>query len=690
MSFVVTLITLLLTAASARAEGLILWHSYRGSEAQTLEEFAQLLDSSVKVVAIPADKLSDKVSNAIAIDDAPDVIISAHEKIVEWRHGLAPVYFGDEPDLRVAIDAVSRDGVHYGHPFAVKSVALLHRAGRRPATLNALARPADGFPLGFDLREFYFVAPFALPLTPLVQEESLVLAPAMPAFAWLRQASHDRFIPRGMNHAQLMADFEAGRIEALITGPWALGELSARTLATVEVSPLPPVELASRHTMTPRPFLTVDAIFVTKRAPEAAHQLARALASRTFAKVRATRAQQIPPFTDGIVENPLLLAFAEQARTAIPMPSGRAMSAAWLPLQHLVEGVVNTTEDLATLIAATEAEHRAFLVPVVSRGGMLVVVLAFAGVAGLIVAALRSSKRAKASRHLQHQPLAGLIAPATIFGVLFVVLPLLVGLLLCFFDFSEEGAGAYSAMGFRFVGLGNFVSILSGTRFWWTLFVTVLWTVCNLLLSVGLGVVVALLLASPSLPLRGWFRVLLVLPWAVPNYISALAFRGLFDVERGAVNQMLVWLGAAPVDWYARFFTSFCTNLITNVWLGFPFMMVVTLGALQTIPQEQREAMLLDGATAWQRFVHLTVPSIAPVMAPAVLLSTAWTFNMFNVVYLVSGGSPRGETDILVSEAYRWAFERGHRYGLAAAYCVLIALILSLFMAWMKRSKESV
>jgi arabinogalactan oligomer / maltooligosaccharide transport system permease protein len=125
------------------------------------------------------------------------------------------------------------------------------------------------------------------------------------------------------------------------------------------------------------------------------------------------------------------------------------------------------------------------------------------------------------------------------------------------------------------------------------------------------------------------------------------------------------------------------------VWLGFPFMMVTVLGALQAIPQDLYEAARVDGAGPWRRFVHVTLPLVGPALIPAVVLGTIWTFNMFNVVFLVSEGQPEGATDILVTEAYRWAFARNGRYGYAAAYSLIIFAILLAYSALTKRLVQS-
>jgi arabinogalactan oligomer/maltooligosaccharide transport system permease protein len=150
----------------------------------------------------------------------------------------------------------------------------------------------------------------------------------------------------------------------------------------------------------------------------------------------------------------------------------------------------------------------------------------------------------------------------------------------------------------------------------------------------------------------------------------------MFHRQLGAINAVITALGGHPVSWFARFSTAFAANVATNVWLGFPFMMVVTLGALTSIPKDLYEAAAVDGATAWQRFRNVTVPLLRPSLAPSIAMGAVWTFNMFNVIFLVSGGEPDGDTEILVTEAYRWAFTRQAQYGYAAAYAVLIFGIL--------------
>ncbi|HTM21420.1 MAG TPA: sugar ABC transporter permease, partial [Kofleriaceae bacterium] len=301
-------------------------------------------------------------------------------------------------------------------------------------------------------------------------------------------------------------------------------------------------------------------------------------------------------------------------------------------------------------------------------------------IAGAVAWAEHRGHLARAGAELRRQRAAyTFLGPAALAMLILVAVPFVIGLVLGFYD-HHHGEWTY-------VGLDNFAEILSGggrsldepLNFWFTLGVTVLWTAVNLVLHVTLGVTLALLLRQKWLRGRTAFRMLLILPWAIPNYITGLIWHGMFDEQHGAIDSLLSLFGIDQVHWFSSWATSFTANVVTNTWLGFPFMMVVALGALESIPRELDEAAEVDGASAWQRFRHVTLPHLRPALAPAVVLGAIWTFNMFNVIYLVSDGRPNGSTDILVTEAYRWAFERGERYGLASAYAVLIFLVLLLW-----------
>jgi ABC-type sugar transport system permease subunit len=267
------------------------------------------------------------------------------------------------------------------------------------------------------------------------------------------------------------------------------------------------------------------------------------------------------------------------------------------------------------------------------------------------------------------------VGPAVLATVLLIFVPFAVGVGLSFV--SHEST---------FVGLDHYVEVVAGffddktdSHFLRTLGHTVLWTVLNVSLHVVFGLALALVLNQPDLKGKGIYRVLLILPWAVPNYITALTWKWMFNTQYGPINSMLGALGLGQVDWLGQSaLTNFVANLATNVWLGFPFMMVISLGALQSIPADLYEAASIDGASAWQRFRHVTLPLMRPALFPAIILGTIWTFNAFNIIYLVSGGAPDHRTDILITEAY-YIFTVLRRTGLAAAYSVIIFLMLLVY-----------
>jgi arabinogalactan oligomer/maltooligosaccharide transport system permease protein len=281
------------------------------------------------------------------------------------------------------------------------------------------------------------------------------------------------------------------------------------------------------------------------------------------------------------------------------------------------------------------------------------------------------------------------VLPAMIAMLVLVIFPFLYGVAISFTDQTIYNTGQPLTQ--LWVGLENYAHILSdfsittrapdGSRvfnyqnFYWTLAFTIVWTVTNVAIGVTVGLFLALILNTTGLKLRPIYRVLLILPWAMPNYITALIWKGMFHRQFGVINQMIQIFGGRPISWFDTPFTSFLTVLSTNGWLSFPFMMVISLGALQSIPGEIYEAARVEGASRWQQFRAITLPSLKPALIPAIIISVVWTFNMFNIIFLVSEGEPAHSTEILITQAYKFAFQQ-YRYGYAAAYAVIIFLIL--------------
>jgi arabinogalactan oligomer / maltooligosaccharide transport system permease protein len=294
---------------------------------------------------------------------------------------------------------------------------------------------------------------------------------------------------------------------------------------------------------------------------------------------------------------------------------------------------------------------------------------------------------------------AMVLPTVAVLGVL-VLLPLVQGVYQSFTDLNESnqrseickktlGGGetcSPNPNASQFVGLDNYVDVLTGAQghFWLQFTNTVVWTVACVAFHYGLGLGLAVML-NRSFRGRGFYRVALIVPWAVPAFVAAFAWRFLFDENFGLINATLRALGGTGVSWFDDRWTSLFTAIVANIWLGVPFMMVAILGGLQSIPADLYEAAEMDGATAWQRFRNVTLPGLRPVSSTVVLLGTIWTFNMFPIIYFVTRGQPAGETEILVTGAYRAAFEGIRDYSLAATYGVLILSILVVYAGVYKR-----
>lgn len=352
-------------------------------------------------------------------------------------------------------------------------------------------------------------------------------------------------------------------------------------------------------------------------------------------------------------------------------------------------GNVDAAKVGVELASARSGVRRAFLL----LGALALGLLAFVGLGG--AAAFARTLRT-------HRVAYAYVLPAMVGMLVLVFFPFLYGIVISFTDSTIYNTNA--PLSDIFVGVRNYVSILSDFRiaqhaadgglvfnyqnFYWTLWITVVWTITNVTFGVTVGLILALILNTKGLAMKPAYRVLLILPWAMPNYITALIWRGMFHQQFGVVNQVLQMLGAEPVSWFETPFTSFLTALATNGWLSFPFMMVISLGALQSIPADLYEAARVDGASRWEQFTAITLPSLKPALVPAIILSVVWTFNMFNIVYLVTAGEPAGSTEILVTQAYKFAFEK-YRYGYAAAYSTVIFGILLVYGTFQNRMTKA-
>ncbi len=250
----------------------------------------------------------------------------------------------------------------------------------------------------------------------------------------------------------------------------------------------------------------------------------------------------------------------------------------------------------------------------------------------------------------------------------------------------------------NFVGLQNYAQIFTGDlpvpianfSFWNILAFNLIWTFTNVPFHVIIGVLIAVLLNVKGLWFKRFYRTIYILPIVLPSLVIAVVWRNMFDSQYGAINQFLSSIahifGGAPVTlrWldqvdpplsFLPLPLSYFALLFCNIWLGWPFMMIVATGALQSIPGDLYEAASIDGASSRQSFFKITVPLLRPAMVPAAVYGIVATFNLFNLIYLMSQGGPLRQTEILVTTAYRLVNEQ-RLYGVAAAFCVIIFFVL--------------
>ncbi|MDC0684150.1 extracellular solute-binding protein [Sorangium atrum] len=710
---------ILLLPALAAAAPIRLWHAYRDDEARALDAIVAAFEGEeVEVLAVPFDAYASKLQAAIPMGEGPDLFIDAHERLGDFRARdlVAPVGDALEPGGEAvfqgpALAAVRQGGEILGLPISQKCVALYMNTAlvkEAPATLEdieALAGslPQGVYPLAYEAANAYahmpILAAFGGAMLGEDDEFGFVGPGPERSLELVRSLIARRIVPEDANGALVTDLFNAGRAAFVISGPWFAGGLREEARRRARVVPLPKV----RETGLPmRPFLTVEAVMLSPQGARraGARALARHLAGAAAAATRLRVARTPPVRSDVAIPagDAFIVAFTEQAKVAIPMPTSPAMRSTWEPSTRAIRKVLRG--DAPPDAALSEAKRRfddvrrplpppASPAPLLAALGALALLLALRWVRASRRAAPGTAHWRLFRRSLKRSfgrsiPAYKYVAHAVVAIGVLVVVPLVIGAATSLFAGRGEGL--------RYVGLANFISILTARggplfasgSFYLVLAVTVLWTAVNLCLHVLLGVSLALLLHRPTLRLRALYRVLLIVPWAVPSYVTALSWKGMFHRQFGAVTGLIEAVNSAlgtsiePISWFSSFTTAFTANVTTNVWLGFPFMMVVTLGALTAVPDDVLEAAEVDGATRWQRLRKITLPLIRPVLAPAVTLGAIWTFNMFNVVFLVSGGDPDGTTDILVSEAYRWAFTREAQYGYAAAYSVLIFLLLTL------------
>lgn len=275
------------------------------------------------------------------------------------------------------------------------------------------------------------------------------------------------------------------------------------------------------------------------------------------------------------------------------------------------------------------------------------------------------------------------LAPVALVMAVIVLYPLVGSVWSSFTDLSRSNAATvFRPSSEQFIGLDNYLTILGSDEFRGRLIWTIIWTGVNVFFHFTLGLGLALLL-NQKFRGRTVYRLILMLPWAVPAFISAVSWRYIFNGEYGVLNLFLAGFGVDGPNWLSDPFFAYVAPIIVNVWLGVPFMMVALLGGMQSIPADLYEAARVDGANRRQQFWNVTIPQLKSVSVAVTMLGIIWTFNLFVVIFLTTGGGPGGRTDILVTESFN-LFQAG-QYAQAATYSVIILSLLLVFVTIYQR-----
>ena len=227
-----------------------------------------------------------------------------------------------------------------------------------------------------------------------------------------------------------------------------------------------------------------------------------------------------------------------------------------------------------------------------------------------------------------------------------------------------------------FVGLDNFIKLARDPVFLQALGNTLWWTATVVAGQYILGLLLALML-NEDVPGRPLFRALILIPWVVPLAIAAVAWKWIYAEMYGILNHMLRSAGLIQgnVAWLANPETAMWSVIAVGIWKGIPFVAIVLLAALQAIPREEYEAAMIDGAGGWQSFLHITLPHLKNISFIAIILTTIWNFNQFDLTHILTRGGPGNSTQLLSTYTYQLFFS-AFQFSYAAAVATIMLIVL--------------
>jgi len=723
-------------------------------EALLVDYQAQHQDVVVRPLYKETEELRSGLVSAMLAEQGPEVIYGASDVVGLYQAMGALADMAESPNLPQGFTTAQLDqfdpraivrlpargepqrsqlvfvGDRFGNHLAlVYNRRFIDQPPATTAELLALAQAntvddnRDGVPdrygLVWNYTEPFFVIPFLTGYGAWVFHEpddpgqtaipALDSPEAVAAYRFVASLrSEHNVLPRSADYEAAAELFRSGKAAMIIDGDWSWQGYLSTPGIDAAVAVLPTVESTGRPMapmVAPKGYSL--SAFAHGQAAVDAMELIKFLTSKQ-AQRRFLHDQGILPSRLALLDDPrvrddaVMSTSVAQADVGRAMPVAVEMRAVWdamrPPYQLMMAGQIDPAE--AARRMQKDALQKIAVLTTPATPGSTAPLVHAAGLAALLGAVLWQRRSVVAFFHdLRRNRLAyALVLPSIVLILLTVLYPLVYNVVLSFSNMSLTNLRDW-----QIIGVGNYASLATGdqaSEFWRVFQKTIFWTVVNVFFHVAIGVLLAVTL-NGLVRGKSLYRVLLVIPWAVPAYITALTWRGMFDEQFGAVNQAIrslgwlnAWLPTAlqlePVNWLGQANPAFAACIIANVWLGFPFMMVIALGGLQGIPAELYEAARIDRASRWQQFRLITLPMLKPVLLPAITLGAVWTFNNLNIVWLVSNtGEPADQTHILVSYVYKAVFNM-YQYGYGAALSMVIfAMLLVFSILFLTRTKAT-
>ena len=733
-----TLLLFLLFSCSGDSGGklIVLWHQMTPAERAVLEGQLDAFrfkhpDITVRALYKETEELRSGFQAAALAGAGPELIYGPSDVLGSFQtmgiiQDMSPWFPPSEQEqfvpaaltfLPSPVDSSRTELVQVGDRIGNHLALVINRdlLSETPLTSDEMIRMAveqtvdedgDGrnerYGLVWNFVEPFFVIPFLTGHGAWIFKEDGGIEPdldtpeAVAAYTMVLELQ-DRWkvIPANCDYETADALFKNGQAAMIINGDWSWGDYLSNPGFHAEVVPLPVI---SSTGLPMGPMVATKGYSLNLNSTPEESALAMELVQYlTSAEVQITFMGQLKtlPSRKSLLdlpmlrEDPTLRASAEQMKRGRAMPVVAELRAIWDSMRPSYQALLGGSKTPAQ--AAHDMQEMA-LVSIAKMNqrqepGPVGRALSWSG--WLLLAGFIVWQRKTLGRFLhdwRENRLSYLfILPSLVVILLTIVFPFLYNVVLSLSNMSLRHFRDWEIIGFQ-----NYLEVFREAVFFSVLLKTVIWTVVNLVFHVGLGVLLAVMLNGPVKG-KSLYRVLLIIPWAVPAYITALTWRGMFDYEYGAINLVISqFLHMPMVNWLGSPFEAFLACILTNIWLGFPFMMVITLGGLQGIPQELYEAARVDGASRWAQFRLITLPLLKPVLLPAITLGAIWTFNNLNVVWLVSnGGEPSDQTHILVSYVYKAVFNL-YRYGYGAALSMVIFVLLAAFsIGFLRRNKAT-